>query len=492
MASIVSSRDNWKRKALQRGRLNKNLARQNARMKSVQVTSIEREKLLREERDSLSEDLRRLRLIKPVPSDTTTMIISIMLIVNARISFRAVPRVLSCIGFQGWIPHFSSTINWVCRVGLASLRYMKAPKEDWIAIIDMTLDIAFKKALVILRLPLSIYLKREGSITLEDVTCAGVIVRASWKSEDVAEALHSLLGDEPHLKAIMKDGGSDLAKGVRLWKGEAKRKDVSVISDISHEASNALKADFKDKKSFKQLTRKLKNNATKIYQSPLAYLAPPKLRAKGRFMGISRLGRWLEKIQNLMGGAGRAEKGSLASELRKLFGGMGNLSYVASELCKRSVLLAEIMDLLKTKGLNRLTFQEVMKKIEMLPERTATRRRMERWLRRHIQIHCRLGIGQTPLPISTDIIESLFGTFKTFIARNPKSEFNHLILAMPALCGPQSETRIREQLKLVSHKDFEEWKKAEIGMTAKMKRRAIFAGKQPGDSSQKWDQLKSG
>ncbi|MBC7533668.1 MAG: hypothetical protein H7318_19045, partial [Oligoflexus sp.] len=84
-------------------------------------------------------------------------------------------------------------------------------------------------------------------------------MRGSWKSEDVAEALHGLLGDEPHLKAIMKDGGCDLAKSVRLWKAEAKRKDIAVISDISHEASNALKDDFKNKKSFQQLTRKLKN-----------------------------------------------------------------------------------------------------------------------------------------------------------------------------------------------------------------------------------------
>ena len=492
MPSIISSRDKWKRKAMERGRLNKNLTRQLARSRSSQVESLGREKLLADECDGLREDLRRERLQKPVVSDLTTMIFSVMLVVDARISFRAVPRVLSCTRFQGWIPHFSSTINWVCRVGLASLRYIKSPQESWIALIDMTLDIAYRKALVVLRLPLSVYLKREGSITLADVSCAGIIVRDSWKSEDVAEALQGLLNDEPHLKAIMKDGGYDLARGVRLWKDSAKRKDVVVISDISHEASNALKQDFKDKNSFQNLTRKLKNNATKIYQSRLAFLAPPKLRPKGRFMGISRLGRWLEKIKGLLGGAGLAEKGSLAFELRRLFGGMGELSYIASELCKRSLILAEIMDILKTKGLNQLSFQEAMKKIETLPKRTATRRRIEQWLRRHIQIQCRLGIGQTPLPISTDIIESLFGTFKSFIARNSKAEFNHLILAMPALCGPQSEERIRHQLALVSHRELELWKKSEIGKTGKMKRLDFLSQTGPLTPEQKWDQFKSG
>ena len=96
-----------------------------------------------------------------------------------------------------------------------------------------------------------------------------------------------------------------------LWKDSQERKDVFTISDLSHEVANALKADFKEKNSFKSITRKLKDNATKIFQSKLAYLAPPKLRAKGRFMGISRLGRWLEKVQELLGGPGRVTEGSL-------------------------------------------------------------------------------------------------------------------------------------------------------------------------------------
>jgi hypothetical protein len=396
------------------------------------------------------------------------------------------------MAFQGWIPHFSSTINWVCRTGLAALRYEKSPRESWIAIIDMTLDIAFKKALVVLRLPLSIYMSRPGAVSLKDVSCAGIIVRESWKSEDVELALQGLLADEPDLKAILKDGGYDLAKGVRLWKESAERKDVLVIDDISHVASNALKKDFKDKVSFKALTKKLKSTATKIYQSKLAFLAPPKLRAKGRFMGISRLGKWLEKIQQLIGGVGRAKDGSLALELRHLFGGIGNLSYITRELCQRSLILAEVMDLLKTKGLNRSTYREAMLKIATLPPRTASRRRIETWLKRHLQIQCRLGIGQTPLPVCSDIIESLFGSFKAFIARNPKSELNHLVLALPALCGVQSEERIRESLARVSHRDFQKWCGENIIETAMMKRRKLFPPQPRRSSSQKSDHLKYG
>ena len=447
---------------------------------------------LRKECEQLREALAHAQLPKVPPSEMMTMVMSVHLIVKARISFRSIPRVLSVMGFRGWIPHFTSAINWVCRAGLGHLREVKSPLEEWIAIVDMTLDVAYKKALVVLRLPLSIFLKREGAVTLEDISCAGIQVRQSWKSEDVAQALQEILGNEPMLKAIIKDGGTDLGKGVRLWKQSQKRKDIFTISDLGHEVANALKADFKERASFKLITRKLKNNATKIFQSRLACLAPPKLRAKGRFMGISRLGNWIEKIQKLLGGPGRVHEGSLEAELRRLFGGFGNLTYMARQLCQRSLLFAEMMKVLKTKGLNRETYQESMKIIEKLPKRSKSYKRISKWLTRHLHIQCRLSIAQTPLPVSSDIIESLFGTFKNFIARNPKAELNHLVLGIAALCGPQDIHTIHSRLEQVSHRDFLDWKKKEVGVTGKMERMRIFSQLASAEPDQKWDQLKSG
>jgi hypothetical protein len=39
------------------------------------------------------------------------------------------------------------------------------------------------------------------------------------------------------------------------------------------------------------------------------------------------------------------------------------------------------------------------------------------------------------MPISSDIIESLFGKFKHTIEKSPQSEMNHSILIIPLLCG---------------------------------------------------------
>jgi hypothetical protein len=95
------------------------------------------------------------------------------------------------------------------------------------------------------------------------------------------------------------------------------------------------------------------------------------------------------------------------------------------------------------KGLNRESYQEAREILEKLPKRSESYKRISRWMTRHLHIQCRLGIAQTPLPVSSDIIESLFGIFKTFLARNPKAEMNHLVLGIAVLCGPQSHQLIQ-------------------------------------------------
>jgi len=50
-------------------------------------------------------------------------------------------------------------------------------------------------------------------------------------------------------------------------------------------------------------------------------------------------------------------------------------------------------------------------------------------------------MGDIPLLVSSDVIESLFGKFKTIIQRNPQAELNRLIYIIPLLCGTHNFTK---------------------------------------------------
>ncbi len=78
-----------------------------------------------------------------------TRILCVLLILEAVVSFRSVPRILQLFNTKTslnlpWIPHFTSVINWALRVGLGQLKQVRPIAQDWIAIIDHSIDVGTK------------------------------------------------------------------------------------------------------------------------------------------------------------------------------------------------------------------------------------------------------------------------------------------------------------------------------------------------------------
>ena len=174
-------------------------------------------------------------------------------------SFRSVPRVLGLLNretFLGldWVPHFTSVINWTLRLGLGLLKQVAPITTPWLAIIDHSIDIGTKKALVVLRVPLTALAMRGSAICLEDCECVGLKISERVNGETVAADLESIFAQAGLPAAIVKDGDYTLNKGVRLWQG---RRDtiIPVIYDIGHAAANALKREFENSGAYQRFIR---------------------------------------------------------------------------------------------------------------------------------------------------------------------------------------------------------------------------------------------
>ena len=69
----------------------------------------------------------------------------ILLVLKAVVSYRSIPRILDLFNVYtplalGWIPHFTSVINWTLRLGLGLLKQVKPIDQPWLAIIDHSID----------------------------------------------------------------------------------------------------------------------------------------------------------------------------------------------------------------------------------------------------------------------------------------------------------------------------------------------------------------
>jgi hypothetical protein len=416
----------------------------------------------------------------PAQDKDTRRTLCVVLVLDGVISFRSVPRILRTlvsfgyISAQSWVPHFSSVINWVLRLGLSRLKAVTAQAPRWIAIMDCSIDIGVQKALVVLRVNLDALYRRQGALTFADVQCVGLKISPVWNGETVQQTLTEIFERTGRPVGILKDGGTDLNKGVTLWREANLAKQTWVIDDIGHIVANALKAEFSGLKAFEQFLEVVSRGSSRIRQTVLAILMPPKIRSKGRFQSIGRVADWAEKMLTMISGAGRAAEHSVTTQLRRAFEGLSAHRAFIERFQLECRIASLVMQLLKNQGLNQATYRKAKELTGRLPERSILRRRVEDWLDRHLRIQSRLGMGQQALVVSTDIIESLFGKFKACVQRSPLAEMTGMVLAIPALCGSVAAADIESALRQVSHQELREWTKAHVPPTMQQFRRKTF------------------
>ena len=340
-------------------------------------------------------------------------------------------------------------------------------QKPWIAIIDHSINIGTKKLFVVLRIEMDVLYKKDKAISLEECECIGLKICETVNGESVKRDLEEVFNISGNPKAIIKDSDYTLNKGVRLY-SEAQKEPILSIEDISHVVAKSLKKEFEETKSYRQFTKLIKNGSSRIRNTEIAFLTPPKLRNKARFQNVSRLGKWGEKMMEHFNIRGRAKKGSILERLRKAFPEFSKLKSFILNFSKTTSVTSKVMQRLKNRGLEKSTYDDCKLMLKELPKSSKTAKLLREWLNKHLKIQQEL--SSYPMPISSDIIESLFGKFKHTIEKSPQNDMNHSILIIPLLCGKISEQKISDSLNSVSQKELNEWKEKHIGKTMRMKR----------------------
>jgi len=397
---------------------------------------------------------------------------------NAVVSYRSVPRILELFKSKtnyvvGWVPHFTSVINWSLRLGLGLLTQVQTSTKPWVAIIDHSIDIGTKKALVVLRVEVDALSKRGSAIRLEDCECIGLTVSEKVTSDTICLELEEIFTRAGNPVAIIKDRDATLNKGVRLWSDQPKQP-VPTIDDIGHTIATALKTQFEKLDIYRRFTALVSHGAKCLRQTELAFLMPPKLRSKGRFQSIGKLGEWAEKMLHVFAVRGQAEEGSQLARLRKAFPRFSQSRDFIVQFASTTNIISQVMEILKNTGLDKTTYKRCFELSRKLPRNSKVKKCLQVWLKKHYTLQKKL--SSLPLLVSSDIIESLFGNYKHIIERSPQADMNRTVLLIPALCGKLTDTSVTQALRQASQADIEAWEKKYISYTVRKKRYAFFNG----------------
>jgi hypothetical protein len=317
LSKMRHSRDQWKSKAIGRGEGQRYQRKENTRLRArydqIAKTLSAAEARMRQ----LEAQLQGLATRPKVE----VVHLALQLFLEARISFRAVSRVLALlVGILGIrkAPCPQTIINWVIRLAVVRMDSARAcrglPLEaapftnGLIWMIDISIGLGCGKILAVLAWDAHHHQRESGAPTLRHVRCIGVAVATSWNGDTIADFLERLIATMGRPVAYLKDGGSDLHKAVALL--EEQSLGSPCIDDISHAAASMLKRTYQDHPAFERFLSACGQASGKLKQTLLACLTPPTVRTKARFMNVHRLVTWADRVLQLSPPGG-AKSGSM-------------------------------------------------------------------------------------------------------------------------------------------------------------------------------------
>ena len=448
-SKMKHSRTQWKEKAKQRGKGERYERREKARMKA--------------ERDRLTHALKaseaRVHALEAQLNGLATrpkvdvVYLALQLFLEARISFRAVSRVLALLAWALGIqkaPCPQTIIHWVIRLTIVRIDAARTvrgvPLEQapftngLIWMIDLSVGLGAGKIVAVLALDAHHHQLVQGAPALRHVHCVGVAVGDSWTGETIAELLKRLIAQMGRPAAYLKDGGSDLHKAAALLEDDGLGSPC--LDDISHAAAGMLKRTYQSHPAFERFVSACGRASGKLKHTLLACLVPPTVRTKARFMHVHRLVTWADRVLQLSPPGG-APRGSMLAKLRDALDGLPDCKALIKRFQGDAGGLLACQAMLKTRGLGKATVAECEARIDAMPT-AAIRQEFRAYLHYQLETAKALGLDQVGLPISSDTIESLFGVGKRH-GVGEISDATRIALRLPALCG----TPTREEAEQV-------------------------------------------
>jgi len=452
LSKVRHRRNQWKHKATQRAKPDRYRRKQLAR-----VTK---------ERDGATQALKeaqaRLRQLEAhrhglaVENKVDLVFLALQLFLVARIGFRAVSRVLSLLALALGIhkaPCPQTIINWVTRLSLIriqSVRMLKgsalsqAPfSNGLIWMIDVSIALGSGKIVAVLALDTHHHQLSDAAPSLQQVRCLAVSVATSWTGDTLAELLRRLIAVMGRPAAYLKDGASDLHKAIGLL--EEQGLTSPSIDDISHAVANMLKRRYQDHPQFATFVSACGRVSGKLKQTMLACLAPPTVHTKARFMHVHRLVTWADRLLKLSP-AGGAKAGSTLAKLRACLDQLPACKALIRQFRSDAVALLACQKMLKTQGRSHHTLAQCEPLIDTIPS-GAVRREFTGYLHYQLQTATTLGLDHVGLPISSDLIESLFGLAKQHGIGEIK-DASRMALRLPAFCGAPTRQEARQVLEV--------------------------------------------
>ena len=419
--------------------------------------------------------------------------LSLLLQLSAGVGLRAVEKILSILPqffpLPTWIPAWSSPRLWLLRLGYYKLTRRKELADDWVWIVDFTIQAGDMKCLTVVGVRLSGLKKDRKSQVLAhaDVEPITLVPVRQANGEIVYQQLEEAVAKTGVPRQIIADKGSDVKAGIEKF--VARHPHTDYIYDVKHFTANLLEHEFQSDPMWVEFTKWATQTRSTWHQTPFFYLEPPNQRAKSRYMNMDILVDWgLRALSLLDTLEARIPTPSQRESIQQKLDWIVPFREELAEWNEILTLIETTETYVRTQGLFPECDRELRPKLRLSPHPTERTIRMRWSLIEYVLDESLKAQPGEQLLGSSEVIESVFGKFKYMQREHEKGSLTGMVLAIPAMVSQTTTDVVQRALETVPVQHVRTWMKEKFGKSALTKRKEAFST--PVHSEQKSDQLR--
>jgi hypothetical protein len=356
---------------------------------------------------------------------------------------------------------------WLQRLGLYELTRPKQHADDWMYVVDHTVQIGHIKCLLVIGCRLSELLDLSPGHKDFEILALEPVEKSN--ADIIEQQLLALVPITSPPRAILSDGCRELKKGIAQF--QARHTDTRALYDIKHKAALILKKALEGDARWAQFNGEVNKARQATQPTALAFLTPPTQRTKARYMNLQPMLQWCQAMLRYLQAPFSPspqiplEVGPVNIHFRWLLGYQEDIA----EWARMIQLLETAIDDCRQHGYHRNTAQQMQSPLKTLSAGPRSEQVADLMLKFLTEQAALAGEGEHLLATS-ECIESLISKAKHLEKQQASSGFTSLILGTAASVVPLTKRYIMSALEQVKTNHVLDWAKQKLGLSVQAQR----------------------
>ncbi len=243
---------------------------------------------------------------------------------------------------------------------------------------------------------------------------------------------------------------------------------------MKHKNATLLKRELKGDDRWTSFVGQANKTKLGVTQTSLAFLNPPSLKTKARYMNLDRLVSWgLQALAYLDDPRAVSDQPVDCQKLREKLGWLRGYRQALKRWSGLLAIAQAAEDYVHEEGVHSLIREELESRLQPLVTTPADRRLRNALLNFVADQSSALPKGERLIG-STEVLESIIGKYKRLQSSHSKGGMTAMLLSIGAIVGHKAVATIKTALQATTTADVIAWCKKHLGITTQAQRKIAF------------------